>query len=192
MFDGVLARGRVAPAVADERWLRAMLDAEAALAWARGMPAEVVDAIGAARLDARELGARAAESGNPVVPLVEALRELAGPEVHRGATSQDILDTAAMLVARRARELILGELDGVVAACKRLADEHRATVMTGRTLMQAAQPVTFGLKAAFWLDGVASARERLRHAELAVQLGGPVGIHEPAVIARFAERLELG
>ena len=72
-----------------------------------------------------------------------------------------------MLVARRARALILAELDGVVAACARLAGEHRATVMAGRTLMQPAQPITFGLKAAGWLDGVASARERLRHAELA-------------------------
>jgi hypothetical protein len=56
MFDGVLARGRVAPAVADEAWLRAMLDAEAALAWARGLPAQVVEGIRAARLDVRELG----------------------------------------------------------------------------------------------------------------------------------------
>ena len=99
MFDGVLARGRVAAAVADEAWLRAMLDAEAG-ARAGARPGRVADAIAAAELDPRELGRRAAESGNPVVPLVEALRELAGPEVHRGATSQDILDTAAMLVAR--------------------------------------------------------------------------------------------
>ena len=83
MFDGVLARGRVAEAVSDAALLRSMLAAEAALARARGQD-ELAGAIAGARLDPRELGERAAESGNPVVPLVEALRAVAGPEVHRG------------------------------------------------------------------------------------------------------------
>ena len=192
-FDSIFVPDDVAAAVSDASWLAAMLEAEAALAAAQAdegvISREAAEAVAAACRESYELGGR--EAANPVVPLAAALRERA-PEAHHGATSQDILDTAAMLVARRTRELILGELDGVVAACARLAGEHRATVMTARTLMRAAQPTTFGLKAAFWLDGVASARERLRHAELAVQLGGPVGIHPPAVIARFAERLELG
>lgn len=183
----------LAAAVSDAAWLRAMLDAEAALAAAQAdagvISREAAERVAEACRGAYDLGGR--EAANPVVPLARALREVA-PEAHTGATSQDILDTAAMLVAKRARALILAELDGVVAACARLADEHRATVMMGRTLMQPAQPITFGLKAAGWLDGVASARERLRHAELAVQLGGPVGIHPPAVTARFAARLELG
>ena len=96
-----------------------------------------------------------------------------------------------MLVARRARALILDELDGVIATCARLADEHRGTVMAGRTLMQQAQPVTFGLKAAGWLGGVAAARGDLAAVELAAQLGGPVGVQSPALIARFAEGLGL-
>ncbi|HET8949949.1 MAG TPA: lyase family protein [Solirubrobacteraceae bacterium] len=190
----MLARGRVAPAVADERWLRAMLDAEAALASARGLPAEVVDAIGAARLDARELGVRAAESGNPVVPLVEALRELAGPEVHRGATSQDILDTAAMLVVRDALVPLREDLAAAADAAARLAAEHRATPVIGRTLLQQAVPTTFGLKAAGWMGALDTAGRRLAAFRPAAQLGGPAGTLDglgPEVLARYAALLGL-
>ena len=139
MFDGVLARGRVPEAVSDAAWLRAMLAAEAALARARGLGDEVGGAITGAvsdpRLDPRALGERAAGSGNPVVPLVEALREIAGPEVHRGATSQDILDTAAMLVAQEARRLLREDLVAAADAAARLAEQHRTTPMIGRTLL---------------------------------------------------------
>jgi hypothetical protein len=115
MLDGVLARGRVAEAVADAAWLRAMLRAEAALARARGLPEAVAGAILAARVDVRELGRRAAESGNPVVPLVAALREQVGPDVHRGGTSQDVLDTALLLLARDAIAAIDADLVAAVA-----------------------------------------------------------------------------
>ena len=182
----------LAAAVSDAAWLRAMLDAETALAAAQAdeglISADEAAAVAEACRRPYEIGGR--EAANPVVPLAAALKE-AAPQAHKGATSQDILDTAAMLVAKRARALILAELDGVVAACARLAREHRATVMAGRTLMQEAQPITFGLKAAGWLSGVAAARDGLREVELAAQLGGPVGIRSPALIARFAERLEL-
>jgi 3-carboxy-cis,cis-muconate cycloisomerase len=191
-FDSIFLPDDVAAAVSDASWLASMLDAEAALAAAQadeGLISREAAAAVAAACDGRyELGGR--EAANPVVPLAATLRERA-PEAHKGATSQDILDTAAMLVARRARALILAELDGVVAACARLAGEHRGTVMTGRTLMQQAQPVTFGLKAATWLSGVAAARDGLREVELAVQLGGPVGVQSTRLIARFAERLQL-
>jgi 3-carboxy-cis,cis-muconate cycloisomerase len=143
--------------------------------------------------------------GDPVVPLVRRLRaevaaragDEAAAAVHFGATSQDVLDSAAMLVARRGRDPILAELDAVVAACARLAREHRDTVMAGRTLLQQAQPVTFGLKAAGWLAGVAGSRARLRELRLPAQLGGPAGTlsalgeRGPAVLAAFAARLEL-
>src|SRR5439155_24435087 len=84
---------------------------------------------------------------------------------------------AAMLVARRALELVLGDLDGAAAACARLAGEHRATLMAGRTLLQQALPTTFGLKAAGWLVALVEAREGLAGARsrLAVQLGGAAG-----------------
>jgi 3-carboxy-cis,cis-muconate cycloisomerase len=192
-FSAIFVPDELAAAVSDQAWVAAMLEAEAALAAAQAaegvISADDAAAVAAACRDDVDL-AGARDAANPVVPLARALRERA-PEAHRDATSQDILDTAAMLVARRARALIVDELDGVVAACARLAGEHRATVMAGRTLMQQAQPVTFGLKAAGWLAGVAAARRGLREVELAAQLGGPVGAGAPALLARFAAGLEL-
>ena len=95
--------------------------------------------------------------------------------VHLGATSQDILDSASMLVARRASPLIDGELGGAADACARLAEEHRGTVMAARTLLQQAVPTTFGYKAAGWLVGLIEARARLAALELPAQLGGAAG-----------------
>jgi len=190
LFDAVLARGAVAGAVSDRAWLQAMLDVEAALARAEAaaglVPAEDAEAIAAAcdaaRFDLAALGADAAASGNPVVPLVRALGEAVGApaarHVHRGATSQDVLDSAAMLVARRALGPLLDDLRGASAAAAALAERHRDTPMAGRTLMQQALPITFGLEAANWLTGLdegAARLEDVRDRRLAVQLGGAAG-----------------
>src|SRR4051795_4402612 len=187
LFDGVLARGRVREAVADAAWLQAMLDAEAALARASAevglisaADAETsAAACGAAHYDAAALGEQAASSGNPAAPLVKALTQRvegsAAGHVHSGATSQDIVDTAAMLVAHRALAPLLEDLEGAAAACARLAAEHRGTLLAGRTLLQQAVPVTLGLKAAGWLTGLDDAIARLRAVRderLAVQVGG--------------------
>lgn len=109
LVAGVFARGAVRDAVSDDAWLRAMLQAEAALARAAAETgiitpteaAEVEAACDPGRFDVAALGAAAAESGNPVVPLVGALRETA-PRAHLGATSQDIVDTSLMLLVRAA------------------------------------------------------------------------------------------
>ncbi len=212
LFDGVLARGAAAAAVSDEAWLRAMLEVEAALAralaHARVIPPAHAEAIERAcrdgRFDVAALGRAAADSGNPVVPLVAALTALVGgpasADVHRGATSQDILDTAAMLVASRASAAILADLDGASDAAAGLADAHRGTVMAGRTLLQQATPTTFGAKAAAWLTGLDAAAERLaavRRDRLAIQLGGAsgtlaaFGTDGPAVARAMAEDLGL-
>jgi 3-carboxy-cis,cis-muconate cycloisomerase len=190
LFDGVLARGAVTEAVGDRAWLQAMLDVEAALARAQArvgiVPAQAAEAIVAAcradRFDVAGLGAEAAASGNPVVPLVRALGEaVRGPAaayVHGGATSQDVLDSAAMLVAHRALGPLLEDLDAAAAAAAELAAAHRETPMAGRTLLQQALPVTFGLKAAGWLVGLDETAARLaevRSERLAVQLGGAAG-----------------
>ena len=184
---GLLAPGwagsPVEAATGDRALLQAMLDAEAALTRALGAPQAVRAAVDAAaradRFDLRALAVQAREGGNPVIPLVTALKEAAGceaaPWVHRGATSQDVLDTALMLVARRARALILADLDTAAAALARLAAEHRATPMPGRTLTQHAVPTTFGLKAAGWLSLVQTARDRLAALPLPAQLGGAAG-----------------
>ena len=190
LFDGVLAAGDVRAAVGDAAWVRAMLDAEAALARAAARcgiasaaDAEAVTAA-CARLevDPAQLGAEAAETGNPVVPLLNRLRAAvpaaAAPLVHRGATSQDIVDTAAMLVTRRALVPLLADLSAAAGLAAGLADRHRGTVMAGRTLLQQALPTTFGLIAAGWLAGLDSARRRLAEVgehRLAAQLGGAAG-----------------
>lgn len=191
LFDEVLARGAVRAAVSDGAWLRAMLGVEAALARAQAEAGEIPpehaaaieQACDAGRFDLTELGREAAEHGNPVLPLVNRLRAIVGEEVagsvHKGATSQDILDTAQLVTAGDALDEILSDVDGAVVAAARLAREHRAVPMTGRTLMQRAEPVTFGFVAAHWLAGLDDARRwlrRVRETRVVAQFGGAVGV----------------
>jgi 3-carboxy-cis,cis-muconate cycloisomerase len=166
------------------------------------VPAAAAELIAAAcradRFDSAAIGRAGAEHASPVVPLVRALREAVGDDVaqhvHVGATSQDILDTAAMLIARRALAPILDDAAGAARAAARLADEHRDTAMCGRTLLAQALPTSFGLRAAGWLVGIDEARTRLaqvRNRELAVQMGGAVGSRAPAIAAGVAAELGL-
>jgi 3-carboxy-cis,cis-muconate cycloisomerase len=181
-FDALFVLPALSEAVSDDAWLRGMLEAERALAAAEarvgvisGDEAQAVSAACAGPFDAEALAAEGRRVGNPVEPLVRALRERA-ERAHWGATSQDVLDTAAALVARDAGRLVLEELGGLAAACATLADRHRRTVMAARTLLQQAVPTTFGLKAAGWLVGVVHARRRLEPAvELPAELGGAGG-----------------
>jgi 3-carboxy-cis,cis-muconate cycloisomerase len=209
IFTGPFLPQAIQEAGSDRAWLAAMLEFEAALAGAEAeaglIPGEAAEAIAAAcdaeGFDLEALGRQARASGNPAVPLVDALAaklpEEAAGFVHWGATSQDVIDTAAMLMARRALELIEAELEGVAAACAGLADEHRGTPMAGRTLLQQALPITFGLKAAGWLTAVTEARVRLADLRPAVQLGGAagtlasLGAEGTRVLALLAERLGL-
>jgi 3-carboxy-cis,cis-muconate cycloisomerase len=175
LFAPIFVPEELREAVSGRSWLQAMLDAERALAIASGIEG-IEEACDAALYDLAGIAQEGRRAGNPVEPLVRALRERSGVEkAHRGATSQDILDTAAMLVARDARELIITELDGVVSACAALAEEHRATVMAARTLLQQAVPTTFGLKAAGWLVVVLDARRSLLAWQPVAQLGGAAG-----------------
>ena len=188
LFGGVFARGGVE--ADDTAWLQAMLDAEAGLARAleraglapAGSGEAVTATAKADNFDPNELGELAALTGNPVPGLARALArrvpQTAVSAVHRGATSQDILDTAAMLLAKRAIEVMLADLAAVAEAAAGLAEAHRASIMIGRTLLQQAVPVTFGLVAAGWLTSLDEAREGLaavRSERLAVQFGGAAG-----------------
>jgi 3-carboxy-cis,cis-muconate cycloisomerase len=166
------------------------------------MPPEAGERIAAAcaasGVDVQAIGREAASHASPVVPLVRALRERVGEElaplVHLGATSQDILDTAAMLISRRALAPLLDDARAAARAAATLAERHRATPMSGRTLLQQAVPVSFGLRAAGWLVGIVEARGRLlevRERELAVQMGGPVGARSPSVASEVAAELGL-
>ncbi|MBQ0878504.1 3-carboxy-cis,cis-muconate cycloisomerase [Streptomyces sp. RT42] len=190
---GLLAPGwagsPAADATDDRALVRALLDAEAALTRAQaglGLAPEeaanaVTEAADPARFDASSLAERARGGGNPVIPLVadltQAVGEEHGPYVHRGATSQDILDSALMLVAARALEPLLADLGRAERALARLAAEHRDTAMPGRTLTQHAVPTTFGLKAAGWRALVLDARDRTAavRSALPAQLGGAAG-----------------
>lgn len=207
LFDGIYARGDVAAAVAEDAWLRAMLDVEAALALACAeeglIPAEAAAAISAVCAEPERFGlavlARStADNATPVIGLVAALREAVGERaaehVHHGATSQDIVDTALMLMSHRALGALLADAAAAADAAARLAAEHRATPMIGRTLLQQATPITFGLRAASWLVAIDESIGRLadvRTRVLAVQMGGPVGARGPAVAARVAGELGL-
>lgn len=190
---------RVRDLTGDEAVLTAMLDVE--VAWAHALatvaatvpesfPAAVEKAVVRLDLDAARLAHEGEDGGNPVIPLVRALREAvreveSGPEgdngsaawVHRGLTSQDVLDSALMLAAARTLDRLQGDLATASAALVRLAQTHRGTPMVARTLGQHALPTTFGAKAAGWLQGVLDAREAVAAARdaLPVQCGGAVG-----------------
>jgi 3-carboxy-cis,cis-muconate cycloisomerase len=208
LFDPVFGRGAVA--TDGDAWLRALLDVEAALARAleraglapAGSGEAVTEAAGTGTFDAAELGTGL--TGSPVPGLARALARQVPPSVreavHRGATSQDVMDTAAMLLARRACAVIGEDLRLAADAAAGLAAAHRGTLMVGRTLLQQAVPVTFGLVAAGWLTGLDEARAGLaavRDERLAVQFGGATGTlaslgpDGPRVTSLLAEELDL-
>lgn len=188
-------------------WLSALLTVEAALAGAAAatgrIPPEAAALI--ARhcrpelFDRADLARRAADHATPVPPLVDDLRaalpDEVAPSVHTPATSQDIIDSAVMLIAARAIDGAADDLDACVAALSRLVSAHGDTPMLGRTLMAAAVPTTFGRLAATWHTALVEARDaltRVRRERLAVQLGGAVGdLDDPPLVKAFAHRLGL-
>jgi 3-carboxy-cis,cis-muconate cycloisomerase len=178
----------------DDALLRAMLDFEAALARSQAalaiIPAEAARAIeqaasNASKLDADALAEASLHAGTLSIPLVQAFTEQVRTQdtraagfVHWGATSQDLADTALVLLLKRAQPILSADLDRLEPALQRLSAQHKNTVMVGRTLLQAAPPVTFGLKAAGWLSGIHRSREQLDRAfarALSVQFGGAAG-----------------
>ena len=186
----MLARGPVVALASESAWLAAMVEVEVALAYAAArvglIPAEHAESIGRAcrglTVDVAAITEEAGLSGTPVLPLVHRIRAVVDPpaadSVHPGATSQDILDTATMLVASRSLAVIDEGLRAASGAAARLARAHRGTPIAGRTLLQQALPTTFGLKAAGWmmgLDRAANDLTEVRATQLSVQLGGAAG-----------------
>ncbi len=173
----------------DRALLRAMVAVEsawlAALAAAGLAPGEGADLSNLVSDDDREPLAAAAEGGgNPVIGLVELLRGRAAPAVapwiHRGLTSQDVLDTALMLGVRAVVGELTTQLTQQLSTLSALAAAHRSTPMVARTLTQHAAPTTFGVKAAVWLNGVADAIGGLRGVVTPIQIGGAVGTRAAA------------
>lgn len=204
---------RAAGVADDASLVTAMLRVE--VSWMRALASvgavdpEDAEAVAVAaegwQVDLTALGAAGEDTGNPVVPLVTGLRAVVGEPlarlVHRGLTSQDVLDTALVLLSRDALARTRGDLVATAQGLATLADQHRASVMVGRTLTQHAVPVTFGLKAAQWLSGVLDALDRVDWAldRLPVQCGGAAGTlslvaettDPAAAAAAFAEELGL-
>lgn len=193
--------------------VQAMLDVEVALAEALAevgaIPASSVASIRSAaraeHYDVSVLEAEAQDAGNLLIPLVRhlthavaALDPAAADHVHRGATSQDVIDTALVLQLQQAIGVIAVSLDRAAAGAARLARRYGRTPMAGRTWLQQATPTTFGAKAAGWLDGLERAAVRLRALPADLQLGGAtgtlfaVGARGPAVTQALATRLGLG
>jgi 3-carboxy-cis,cis-muconate cycloisomerase len=208
LFDAVLAAGPVRDIVSDAGWLRAMLETEAALAQAgaevglfdAASAQAIVDAAVVENFDLAAIGAGAAGIGNPTGPLVRALTrqaEDAGKFVHYGATSQDIVDTAAMLLSREAFAALDDELTEVAESLANLAQEHRDTVVAGRSLGQHALPTSFGYVVAGWLEAIVEVQKALRETEFPAELGGAVGTlasvgsSGPALRSAFARILGL-
>lgn len=172
MTDAALLASMVA---AESAWLRALVGA--GLAPAGCAAADLSDLVAPHDCDA--LAAGAEDGANPVIPLVKLLRQRAEPAVapwiHRGLTSQDVLDTGLMLAVRAAVDDLTTQLAQQISTLSELVYRHRATPMVARTLTQHAAPTTFGAKAAAWLNATVDAFERMAALTTPVQIGGAAG-----------------
>jgi 3-carboxy-cis,cis-muconate cycloisomerase len=193
LIDSLVTTPALAAAFDDEAYVGAMVAFECALARAQArvgvIPAAAAEAIvraaEEASFDVRELARESRAHATVALPFVQALTtrveavdRTAAAYVHRGATSQDVIDTALVLCVRRAWTSIAADHRRIVDALRRLSDAHAQTVMLGRTLLQPAAPTTFGLKVAGWLGGIARAwRGWLTsyRSLLVVQCGGAAG-----------------
>jgi 3-carboxy-cis,cis-muconate cycloisomerase len=192
LIESLATTEPLADLFSDQSILQAMLDFEVALARAEAglkvVPQSAADAIAAAAKGALDLAALAnaiLRAGTPGIPLVKALTErvrgidsAAAGFVHWGATSQDVADTALVLLLKRAQPILDSDITRLEKALHRLATEHHAAVMLGRTLLQPAPPTTFGLKAAGWLSAISRSHKRLNDTfaeALIVQFGGASG-----------------
>ncbi len=193
LIESLATTPALAAVFSDESVLQAMLDFETALARAEArcgvIPAQAADAItAAAKLDNFDIGTladAAFRAGTPAIPLVKMLTEQvrkvdaqAARFVHWGATSQDVADTAMSLLLKRAEPILIGDLRRLEKSLADLSERHKDSIMLGRTLLQAALPVTFGLKAAGWLASARRGRVRMQKtfcAAATLQLGGASG-----------------
>jgi 3-carboxy-cis,cis-muconate cycloisomerase len=215
IFEGFLSSPEMLEAFSARNFLEAMLRFEASLARAQASVGLIPEAaaqsiIGTCKVelfDVAKIERESGRAGSIAIPLVKSLRETVGlfnkeaaGFVHFGSTSQDVIDTALVLVTRDALRLIEADVNKAVAALLALAQRHAADAMLARTLMQPASVTSFGLKCAGWAAPLVRSRQRLQATggnALSVQLGGAVGTlaqmkgKGPQVIALMAAELKL-
>jgi 3-carboxy-cis,cis-muconate cycloisomerase len=193
LIESLSTTTELAEIFSDESVLQAMLDFEAALARAearvglvpRALAEVIMRAADAPAFDYAAIARETLRAGTPGIPVSKALTQRvrsmnaeAADFVHWGATSQDVADTAMVLLLKRAHPVITDDLARVERSLRKLSDEHKNTVMLGRTLMQAAPPITFGLKVAGWLGAIHRSGEGFDSAfedVLILQFGGASG-----------------
>lgn len=193
LIESLATTEPLADLFSDQSVLQAMLDFESALARAEArvgvIPRSAANAIRKAAkaetFDIANLAVATLRAGTPGIPLAKALTDKvrttdadAAGYVHWGATSQDVADTALVLLLKRAEPILSEDLVRLRRALRKLSQEHKQTVMLGRTLVQPAPPITFGLKAAGWAASVQRSKENLDSAfspVLVLQLGGASG-----------------
>lgn len=216
MLDALFIDSEVEELFADDTLIRAMLRFEAELVFAQAdlslVPVEYARQIAhvceAARIDPAKIIDAAKQTGNPIIPLVKALKALvretnadAARFVHAGATSQDVIDTAVVMQLKAAIPILEQRVGSLERNFLKLIGAHRETVMIGRTLLQQARPISFAFKVAGWLDQLLRCKQRLREVQeraLVLQFGGAVGTLAAngeaalAIMAKLAARLQLG
>jgi len=193
LIDSLATTPALAEVFSDDAVLRAMLEFESALAQAQAqlkiIPRAAAKTIAACAIPAKfnvpALADATFRAGTPAIPMVKALTAVvrkadaeAARFVHWGATSQDVADSAMSLLLRRAEPILVADLVRLEKALASLSNRHKDTVMLGRTLLQAAPPITFGLKAAGWLAPIHRGKHRLENAfqaAIALQVGGASG-----------------
>lgn len=193
LIECLSTTGPLADLFSDESILQSMLQFEVALARVeaklgaipRLAAQAITEAARSARLDAAAIASEAPLSGTFAIPFLSAFKESIRAQdpkamgfVHWGATSQDLSDTALVLLLQKAQAILSADLKRLEKALRKLAQQHRRTVMLGRTWLQAAPPITFGLKAAGWLGAAHRSRQRLAAAfeeALILQFGGATG-----------------
>ena len=193
LIDSLASTEPLAEVFSDRSILQAMLGFEVALARAESrlgiIPQAAAESIAAAAnpdaFDMAALSRNTLRAGTYGIPLSKALTEIvkskdaaAAGFVHYGATSQDVSDTALILLLKRAQPLIDSDLARAEQALRKLSEQYQRTTMVGRTLLQAAPPITMGLKAAGWLAALYRGRKRLTESfaeALVLQFGGAVG-----------------
>lgn len=197
----------------DKKSIGYMLTVEAALAHAQAdnglISKEVAQVISGCcspeMIDIGKLKSEIKLGGNAAIPLVKALTKVvknnsfeASKYVHLGATSQDIVDTATVLQIRDYIKWMEDKLEVLLDELIKVTKKYKNTIMVGRTLLQQAKPITFGLKTALWFESVDRSLARIQELKerlFVIQLSGAVGSQNQNisddVCASFSEILKL-